>query len=324
MSNKHSHHSDQEHDHGDHGHSHDRINPSIATSARGIWAVKWSFVGLVITALIQLAIVYVSHSVALLADTIHNFGDAATAIPLGVAFVFARRSATKRFTYGFGRVEDLAGVMVVFTIFTSAIVAGYESIRRLIHPQTIEHVGWIALASVVGFAGNELVAIFRIKVGEQIKSAALIADGYHARADGYTSLAVLLGASGVALGYPLLDSIVGLIICAVILKITWSSATMVFIRLLDGVEPDVVDEIEHAAHHVAGVKEVSDIRARWIGHRLNAQVTIAVDPNMPVSQAHSIAKQVHHQLRHHLNYLSGISIHVDPDNELGEKHHHRE
>ena len=194
-----------------HGHTHGVVDPSIATTTEGLWALKWSFAVLMATALLQVAVVFVSGSVGLLADTIHNFGDAATAIPLGIAFLFARKRPNKRFTFGYGRVEDLAGIAIVLMILSSAIVAGYESIDRFFHPQDISHLWAVALASVIGFVGNEGVAIFRIRVGRRIGSAALIADGYHARVDGWTSLAVLVGVLGVWLGYPLADPAVGLL-----------------------------------------------------------------------------------------------------------------
>lgn len=303
-------------------HHHDIIEPSITTTARGIWAIKWSFAGLMATALLQALIVWLSGSVALLADTIHNFGDASTAIPLWIAFMLARLRPTKRFPSGYGRAEDLAGVVIVLTILASAMVAGYESIVRLMHPRQVEYLWAVTAASVVGFLGNEAVAIFRIRVGKEIGSAALIADGYHARVDGWTSLAVLLGAGGVWLGYPLADPIVGLGITLAILRIVWQSGRAVFTRMLDGVEPEVIDEIYHAATHVAGVREVAEVRARWIGHRLHAEVNIAVDPALSVAEGHAIAKEVHHQLLHHLKYLAGATIHVDPVGEAGERHHH--
>ena len=302
-------------------HHHDIIEPSITSTARGIWAIKWSFAGLMATALLQALVVWLSGSVALLADTIHNFGDASTAIPLWIAFMLARLRPTKRFPSGYGRAEDLAGVVIVLTILASAIVAGYESIVRLMHPRPVEYLWAVIAASIIGFLGNEAVAVFRIRVGKEIGSTALIADGYHARVDGWTSLAVLLGAAGVWLGYPLADPLVGLGITLAILRIVWQSARAVFTRMLDGVEPEVIDEIHHAATHVAGVREVAEVRARWIGHRLHAEVNIAVDPRLSVAEGHAIAKEVHHQLLHHLNYLAGATIHVDPVGEAGERHH---
>ncbi|TIV42359.1 MAG: cation diffusion facilitator family transporter, partial [Mesorhizobium sp.] len=165
---------------GPHGHTHGVIDATIATTERGIWAIKWSFVILAITAALQLAVVLFSGSVALLADTIHNIADATTAIPLWIAFVLARRGPTRTFTYGLGRVEDLAGIVIVLIILASALVAGYEAIDRLFNPQPVRFLGWLAAAGVIGFLGNEAVAVFRIRVGRQINSAALIADGYHA------------------------------------------------------------------------------------------------------------------------------------------------
>jgi cation diffusion facilitator family transporter len=313
------------HSHGDaddgHQHSHGIIDASITTSERGLWAIKWSFVGLVATAALQLVVVFLSGSVALLADTIHNFGDAATAIPLAVAFWFARRKPSRRFTFGYGRVEDLAGVAIVLTILASAIVAGYQSIDRLMHPQEVSHLGAVIAASIVGFVGNEVVAVFRIRVGREINSAALIADGYHARVDGWTSLAVLFGAVGVWLGYPLADPGVGLLITAAIFGIVIQSGKSIFIRMLDGAEPHIIDEIRHAAAHVPQVKDVTDVRARWLGHRLHAELNIAVDPQMSVSQGHAVAGEVRHELLHHLDYLSLVVIHVDPADQSGESHH---
>ncbi|MSS71774.1 MAG: cation transporter [Candidatus Latescibacteria bacterium] len=309
-------------DHGGHGHTHGVIDPTIATTDRGIWAIKWSFIGLMVTALFQVVVVVMSGSVGLLADTIHNFGDAATAIPLWIAFMFARLKPSKRFPFGYGRVEDLAGVAIVLTILFSATVAGYQVVDRLLHPKPVTHLVALVAASILGFIGNEAVAVFRIRVGKEIGSAALVADGYHARVDGWTSLAVLFGALGVWLGYPLADPIVGLLITVVILGIVWQSGKAIFTRMLDGVEPEVMDEIQRAAHHVSGVREVSEVRARWIGHRLHAEVNVTVNPEATVAEGHAIAKEVHHQLLHHLPYLSRAVVHVDPVEESGEDHHH--
>ena len=309
------------HDHGEHGHTHGVIDPSIVTTERGIWAIKWSFLGLMVTAVLQVGVVVISNSVALLSDTIHNFGDAATAIPLWIAFSFARLKPSKRFTYGYGRVEDLAGIAIVLTILFSAIYAGYESINRFFNPKTVGHLWVVAAASVIGFIGNEGVAIFRIKVGKEIGSAALVADGYHARVDGWTSLSVLVGVIGIRFVHPIADPIVGVAITIAIFGIVLQSGKAVFTRLLDGVETDVIDEINHAAHHVEGVEEVTDVRSRWIGHRLHAEVNIAVTPHLSVAEGHTIAKEVQHQLFHHLSYLSRAVIHIDPVEESGEHHH---
>lgn len=303
---------------GGQGHVHGMVDPEITATARGLWAVKWSFVVLFVTSLFQLGVVLATRSVALMADTIHNFGDAATAIPLGLAFLFARRPPSRRFTYGFGRVEDLAGLAVVLTITASAVVAATIAIQRLLHPQAVAHLGAIIAASIIGFAGNEGVAIFRIRVGKQIGSAALVADGYHARTDGWTSLAVLLGAVGVYLGFPLADPIIGLAISVAILGVVWASAKMVFARILDGVEPDVIDQIGAIAQAVDGVVRVSGTRARWLGHRLRAEVNVSVAPELTVVAGQRIAEAVEAQLRGQLQFLSGAVVQVAPNTAAGE------
>jgi len=316
----HDHPHDHTHDHG-HPHTHGVVDPSITSTSRGLWTLKWSFAGLLATALLQAGVVALSGSVALLADTIHNFADAATAVPLGIAFVLVRRGVTRRFTYGLGRVEDLAGLMIVATIAVSALVACYEAIQRLVHPQALEYLGAVVIASIVGFLGNEAVAVFRIRVGRQIGSAALIADGYHARVDGWTSLAVLVGAIGVWAGYPLADPLIGLVISTAIFAVVWQSARLVLARALDAVEPDVVETITRTASRVASVEEVSHVRARWVGHRLHAELHVTVPGSLSVAAGHTIAKEVQHQLLHQLPHLGGVMVHVDPQGEGGERHH---
>lgn len=296
-------------------HSHDAadsVDDTLESTAAGIRTVKISLLVLGLTALIQIVIVVMSGSVALAADTIHNFADALTAVPLWIAFALGAKPATRRYTYGFGRVEDLAGSFVVAMITMSAIIAGYEAIARLIHPQQIEHVGWVALAGLVGFIGNEWVALYRIRVGHRIGSAALIADGLHARTDGFTSLAVLCSAGGVALGYPLADPIVGLLITAAILAVLRTAARDVFRRLLDGVDPAMVDAAEQALAARPGVQAVRSVRMRWIGHRLHADAELDVDPALDLAQAHRIAHDAEHELTHTVPKLTTALIHAYP------------
>ncbi|MGQ0601176.1 MAG: cation diffusion facilitator family transporter [Anaerolineales bacterium] len=311
------------HDHvASHDHTHGVIDPSLFSTERGIRALKWSLAGLMTTAVMQVIVVYFTGSVALLADTIHNFGDALTAVPLWIAFRVGEWKPNKRFTYGYGRVEDLAGAFIVFMILLSAAIAGYESFQRLFNPQPVQHIWAVALASVIGFIGNEAVAWYRIKVGKEIGSAALVADGQHARVDGLTSLAVLAGAVGVWLGFPLADPLVGLGITVAILRIVWDSGKQIFARIIDGVDGEVVDEIEHAVSHVPGVQAVTDVRVRWLGHRMRAELCVAVDPVLTVEPGHDIAKDAHHELLEHLPYLSSATIHIDPANASGDDHHH--
>lgn len=296
-------------------HSHDAadsVDDTLESTAAGIRTVKISLLVLGLTALIQIVIVVMSGSVALAADTIHNFADALTAVPLWIAFALGAKPATRRYTYGFGRVEDLAGSFVVAMITMSAIIAGYEAIARLIHPQQIEHVGWVALAGLVGFIGNEWVALYRIRVGHRIGSAALIADGLHARTDGFTSLAVLCSAGGVALGFPLADPIVGLLITAAILAVLRTAARDVFRRLLDGVDPAMVDAAGQALAARPGVQAVRSVRMRWIGHRLHADAELDVDPALDLAQAHRIAHDAEHELTHTVPKLTTALIHAYP------------
>lgn len=301
-----------EHHHG-HDHTHGVVNPLILTTQRGIWALKWSFVGLMVTAVLQIFVYFASGSVALLADTIHNFADAATAIPLGIAFLFARRNPTKRFNYGFGRVEDLAGIFIILIILASAVLAGYESISRLMNPQPVTHLTALMVAAVIGFLGNEGVAIFRIKVGKEINSAALIADGYHARADGFTSLAVLLGAIGVWLGFPLADPLIGLLISLLIFKIVWETGVSVFTRVLDGVEPEILKEVqEEAEEHMPTNWKLESVKARWFGHKLHVQISVLVPAELTVEKGHDRIHHFEDDLMIHLTYISDVTVHLEP------------
>jgi cation diffusion facilitator family transporter len=296
-------------------HSHDAsdsIDGALESSAAGIRAVKISLLALGVTAVVQLVIVLLSGSVALLADTVHNFSDALTAVPLWIAFVLGRRAATRRYTYGFGRVEDLAGLFVIAMIALSAAVAAYESVRRLIHPVTIDHVGWVAAAGLVGFIGNELVALYRIRVGRRIGSAALVADGLHARTDGFTSLAVLLGAGGVALGFPLADPIIGILITVAILAVLRTAVRDVLRRLLDGVDPELVDTAERALAAEPGVTAVRSVKMRWLGHRLHADAELDIEPTTSLTEAHRIAHEAEHTLIHAVPKLSTALIHAYP------------
>jgi cation diffusion facilitator family transporter len=302
------------------GHSHDaaqQIDQALEADAAGRRALLLSLVGLGATACIQAVVVALSGSIALLGDTLHNVADALTAVPLLVAFALARRPPTKRLTYGYGRAEDLGGLFVVAMIALSSALAAYESVRRLIHPHHVTHLPAVAAAAVVGFLGNELVAQYRIRVGRQIGSAALAADGLHARTDGFTSLAVLLGAGGLALGWRWADPVVGLLITVAILGVLRSAVGQVGARLMDAVDPDLVDQATNAIKTVDGVHDVRDLRIRWIGHTLRAEADITVEPNLSVADAHDLA---HHAEEHLLAYvprLTAATIHVSPEGAHG-------
>jgi len=302
------------HHHGDHSHSHGIIDPEIMTSERGIWAVKWSLVGLLITALLQAVVFWFSGSVALLADLIHNVGDAMTALPLGIAFFISRRKPTPRFSYGFARLEDIAGVIIVSIVLLSAMITAYESVERFYHPQPLHHLGALAIAAFVGFLGNEIVAFFRLRVGQEIHSAALMADGYHAMADGLVSLAVLLSAVGVGLGYNWADPMMGLIITAVLLKIVWESGQTIFSRLLDGVEPEVLHSLHHAIDHLSEIETqaIANLRTRWLGHRLHLAMDILLPPTLSLQETQGITQRVEEHLKAHLPYLGLIVVRAIP------------
>jgi len=330
-----------DHDHGHHHHpgglrsaikeifaphSHDAadsLDSALESSAAGIRTVKISLLVLGITAIVQIVIVVFSGSIALAADTIHNFSDALTAVPLWIAFALSTKAATRRYTYGFGRVEDLAGLFVVAMIAMSAIIAGYEAVMRLSHPQTIANVGWVALAGLVGFIGNEWVALYRIRVGRRIGSAALVADGLHARTDGFTSLAVLFAAVGVALGYPLADPIIGLVITAAILAVLRTAVRDIFRRLLDGVDPAFIDIAETTLAARPGIRSVRSMRMRWIGHRLHADAELDIDPDLSLAEAHRIAHDAEHALMHAVPKLSAAMIHAYPADQTNPAQEHR-
>lgn len=288
------------------------IRDAALANKRGIWAVKISLIGLLVTAVFQLFVVYSSGSVALLADTVHNFSDALTALPLWLAFTLARLPRNQRYTYGYGRAEDLAGVLIVLMIFASALTVFYESIQKLIHFRPMENIGWVAAAAVIGFLGNELVALLRIRTGRQIGSAALVADGLHARTDGMTSLAVLVGAIGAALGFPLLDPLIGFGVGVAILVIVWGAARQMWFHIMDATDPETVDQIQSTAQSVDGVMEVDGVNLRWVGHQQRGEMRIIVDCKLTTEESHRIAEAVRCQLFEQIPTLADISIHVDP------------
>ncbi|HTP11727.1 MAG TPA: cation diffusion facilitator family transporter [Anaerolineae bacterium] len=296
----------------EHGHYATALDPAMA-NARGIWAVKVSLIALLVTAVFQLFIVAISGSVALLADTIHNFSDALTAIPLWIAFTLARRPRNDRYTYGYGRAEDLAGVLIVVMIFLSAIEVFQQSIDKIVHPQPVTNLSWVATAAIIGFIGNEAVAIFRTRIGREIGSAALIADGLHARTDGFTSPGVLVGVIGVALGLPLADPLIGIVIGVAILIVVWNTAQDMWYRLMDAVDPVVSRSIVETPLRIPGVLAVRNATVCWLGHRQRAELSINVADDLSVVQSHQIAEVVRHDLFHALPALSAVIVHVDPE-----------
>lgn len=305
-------------------HSHDAadsIDAALEGSAEGIRAVKVGLAVLGVTALLQAGIVATSGSVALLADTVHNVADALTAFPLWVAFVLGRRAPTRRYTYGYGRAEDLAGVFIVAMITLSAVAAAYESLRRLADPQPVHNIGLVLTAGLLGFAGNEIVAVYRIRVGRRIGSAALVADGLHARTDGLTSLAVVVGALGVLAGFPIADPLVGLLITLAILFVLKAAATDIYRRLMDAVDPGLLDAAERALRTVPGILDIEALRLRWVGHRIRAETAVVVDAGLSLVEAHTIANTAHHHLLHDVPRLAHATVHVSPADSEGHDQH---
>ncbi|WP_127504382.1 cation diffusion facilitator family transporter [Actinoplanes solisilvae] len=305
-------------------HSHDtadKVDPALEGSAAGLRALWFSLLALGVTAALQAVVVAFSGSAALLGDTLHNIADALTAVPLGVAFILGRRAATRAYTYGFGRAEDLAGIVIVLVIAASAVAAGWTAFDRLLDPRPMQHAGWVLAAGVIGFAGNELVARYRMSVGRRIGSAALVADGLHARTDGFASLAVVVAAGGSLLGLPWADAVVGLAITVAIVFVLADAARQIYRRLMDRVDPALVDRAELALRAIAGIQEVPALRLRWIGHRLHAEATVVVAADLSLLAAHEIAADAEHQLTHSIAHLATATVHVDPATYPGDSHH---
>jgi cation diffusion facilitator family transporter len=295
-------------------HSHDatgKVDAVMEASAEGIRALWISLAVLGGTAVLQAAVVAISGSVALLGDTLHNAADALTAVPLGIAFVVGRRPPTRRYTYGYGRAEDLAGVVIVVVIAASSALAGYVAVTRLAHPRPVTHLVAVAAAAVIGFTGNEVAARYRIRVGRKIGSAALVADGLHARTDGFTSLAVLPGVAGVAIGWDWADPVVGLVITVAILAVLRQAGREIYRRLMDAVDPALVDQVEQTLRATPGVLDVGQVRLRWIGHRLRAECEVIVDAGASAVQAHRVAVDAEHNLLHALPRLAAALVHAD-------------
>lgn len=288
---------------------------------RGIRAVKLSLAALLATALLQAAVVALSGSVALLADTLHNLADALTSIPLWIAFRLGQRGSSARFSYGYHRAEDAAGLAILLVILGSAVWAGYEVITRFLAPVPPTRLPLAMAAAIVGAMGNEMVARVRIRAGREIGSAALVADGQHARMDALTSLAAFVGLVGVALGFPLADPLAGLVITVAIVVILWEVGRDVLARFMDAIDPELLGEISRLARGVPGVRDVYDVRGRWLGHGLYAEATISVAGSLSVIEGHRISEEVRHLLLHEVPHLGDVIMHVDPFETVPGSHH---
>ncbi len=327
------HHHDHDHDHDhDHHHPHDdgglwvkiasalhlpgyahdhgslSQDSTFMNNELGIRTMKLALLTLGITTVLQVIIYLMSGSVALLADTVHNLGDGLNSIPLWIAFVLARRAATKRYTYGYGRAEDVAGIVIVLSIVFSAGYILYESVRKLITPEPLLYLGAVAAAAVIGFIGNEIVALMQIRVGRKIGSDAMVADGLHARVDGLTSLAVLVAVIGTWLGAPIVDPVVGILIAVVIVGITYSAIKTVWYRVMDAVDPALVEKAEKLFKEHDEVKAINRLQMRWVGHQLHAEAVIVVDGGLTTSESETLTDHLGHHLHHALDNLAEATI----------------
>ncbi|MFA5891887.1 MAG: cation diffusion facilitator family transporter [Actinomycetota bacterium] len=276
---------------------------------RAIW-ISAALLG--ITAVFQVVVVIVSGSAGLLADTLDNIGDVITTIALALAFLAARRAADHRYTYGYQRFEDLAGVFIVLVIWTSALYAGWESYRKLTGVHEVTSIGLAITAALFGAVTNEIAAQYKIRVGRRIGSQPLIADGKHARTDALASVAAFAGLLGVHFGFKAADPIAGLVITVAIGAIAWDASRHVLARLLDAVDPEIVRRAGEVARATPGVAECGSVQARWAGRSLYVTITVAADGDLPLSAAHEIAEQVHHHIVHDLPGVAQVDVHVDP------------
>lgn len=262
--------------------------------------------------MVELSIFVAGNSAGLLADSIHNLGDVSTTVAIWIAFVIWRRQPTARHPYGFHGAEDLAGLFVLLVMAVSGALAGYGSLQHLITGAHPTHLRLSAVAAVVGFAGNELVAAYKTHAGKRIGSVALQADGAHSRIDGLVSLAALAGIVGVALGFTRADGLAGVLITVVIAGVVVSSARGVLGRSLSSIDPTLTRQIHDLAASVPEVQGVADVRARWAGRALFVTLAIQLADDLPLRAAHRVAEQVRHTLLHEVENLLGVEVHMDP------------
>jgi cation diffusion facilitator family transporter len=254
-------------------------------------AVAVSAVGLALTGLVELAIALVSGSVALLGDALHNLSDVSTSALVFVGFRASRKVPTERYPYGYERAEDLAGIGVALVIWGSAVVAGFESVTKLVRHGGTGHLGWGIAAAAIGIAGNQLVARYKLVVGRRIRSATMVADAKHSWLDALSSAGAMLGLIGVALGWGWADAVAGIAVTGFICHVGWEVTADIAHRLLDGVDPEIITTAETAAAAVPGVMH-AHARARWTGRTLRVEVEGFLDPDTPLAAADQIGRGV--------------------------------
>jgi cation diffusion facilitator family transporter len=296
-----------------HGHSHASAGDLLKEgSAAGIRSLRISALGLLLTSAIQFTVVAIGGSVALMADALHNLGDVLTSIVLWVALIATRRASDHRYTFGYQRFEDLAGLGIVLAIFASAAIAVYVAVTHLVNSTVPTHLALGMAAGGVGFLGNEIVAQIKVRQGKKIGSAALVAEGQHSRIDGLASLAAIAGLAGVAAGAHWADPVAGLALAAVILAVGAQAARPIVATLLDRVGPTLVDEITHAVEHVEGIEGVHDVRARWAGRALYVVLDVEIPGDETLERAHQLTEAARHAVMHAFPDVVQVDVHADP------------
>jgi cation diffusion facilitator family transporter len=288
------------------GHSHGAYDDSDA-----VRAVLISAVVLGAAAIVEIAAAVVSRSASVLADGLHNSGDVLTTFVLLFAFALARRPATRRFPSGYGRIEDIATLVIVVVIVVTAAVAGVESVRKLLQPEQYGNITFSLVAAAIGIVANVSVSEYKVRVGRGLGSTALEADGIHSRTDALVSAGAFAGIGLAGLGLRLADPIVGLLITGAILYILVGTLRKLVLRMMDAIDPKLIDELTTAAEHTEGVLGVHDVRARWVGRELVAVMHIDCDANLSLKDAHAIAQHVEHEVAHVVPEAR-VDIHMDP------------
>ncbi|MHB8512149.1 MAG: cation diffusion facilitator family transporter [Actinomycetota bacterium] len=303
------------------GHAH----PSALTGAEGtktgLRAIRLASVALGASAALRLTIAIISGSVALLASGLDDLGDVLTTIALSLAFVASRRAADERYTFGYQRAEDLGGVLVVIVIWVSAGIATFEGIDKLIHHRGVGHIPLALAAASIGLLGNGFAAFYKIRVGRKIGSEPLVADGKHAMTDGLAAIAAIIGLIGARSGASWADPVAGLAVAVAIGWVAFQATRQVLTRLLDAVDPSIVNRISEVALHTDGVMGLGRVQARWAGRSLYITMTVAVDGHLPVDDAHEIAEHLHHEVLHRIPEVAQVDIHVDPWSAHGSRAH---
>jgi len=308
---------------GDHTHEHGNLahDSALKENELGIRTIYIVIALLGLTTVFQIGIYLMSGSVALLGDTVHNFGDAIISIPLLFAFWLANKRANKRYTYGYGRAEDLAGLFIVLAISISAFYILWESLHRLFNPVPLDNLELVAAAAIVGFAGNVLAAMIQIRTGKKMKSDALIANGTHSQTDGLTSLAILVAVMGAWFGYPIIDAIIGIVMGIIILFIAKDSAKSMWYKLMDAVDPTIVKKAERIVNEHPDVKDVQRLQMRWIGHHLQVEAVLSLNADLNTAQCNSVSEHISHHLYHDIPNLSETTIAVIPWSTDGKTFH---